>query len=461
MAEALTEYSTLHCLWQHLHHVWWHEESLWSKCHQDCTPQVHHWQHYHRLRQTDGGVGRTLPGTLLKGEHCHWLNCQEYLQFVYLGKAWHPTLSRGSEQGHHTPLLAAKLQERWHPTRSHQGWQADCPPPPPPPPPQASATVLGRGDCAPRHVWCKHHHPIQEQGWPQWLQQITMESPSSALVGKAFASMVLNRLQVLAEHIYSEAQCGLRAGRLTIDMIFSLHQLQEKCHKQRWPLYIAFINLTKAFDLVSWKGLFTLLQRIGCPPKLLRIITSFHEGMQGTVQYDCSSSYPFPIRNVVKQGLHTFPNTLQHLLLSSCCCLTPSVSQKMVHTSLPEVMEASSASHTSEQRPRCEEYWLGSCWLQMMLPWLHTLRKLYSDSSAASHAHVEFSLTISVKKTNIMGQDLSSIPSISIGDYILEVVEDFSYLGSTISGKISLDAKLNTWIGKAATAMAHLAKRVW
>ena len=54
----------------------------------------------------------------------------------------------------------------------------------------------------------------------------------------------------------------------------------------------------------------------------------------------------------------------------------------------------------------------------------------------------EFSLTISLKNTNIIGQDLSRI---SIGDCILEVVEDFTYLGSTISSNLSLDAKLNTW----------------
>ena len=60
-----------------------------------------------------------------------------------------------------------------------------------------------------------------------------------------------------------------------------------------------------------------------------------------------------------------------------------------------------------------------------------------------------------------MGQDLSSIPSISIGDYILEVVGDFTYLGSTISRNLSLDAKLNTQIIKAVAAMACLAKRVW
>ena len=36
--------------------------------------------------------------------------------------------------------------------------------------------------------------------------------------------------------------------RSKIDMIFSLRQLQEKCRKLRKPLYIAFIDLTKAFD---------------------------------------------------------------------------------------------------------------------------------------------------------------------------------------------------------------------
>ena len=73
----------------------------------------------------------------------------------------------------------------------------------------------------------------------------------------------------------------------------------------------------------------------------------------------------------------------------------------------------------------------------------------------------EFGLTISLKKTNIMGQDLSSIPSISISNYTLDVMEDFTYLGSTISRNLSLDAELNTWIGKTVTALPYLAKRVW
>ncbi|KAI0209229.1 hypothetical protein LSAT2_006073, partial [Lamellibrachia satsuma] len=88
-----------------------------------------------------------------------------------------------------------------------------------------------------------------------------------------------------AERIYHGSQCGFRTGRSTTDMIFSVQQLQEKC-EQRRPLYITFIDLTKAFDLVSRSGLFKLLEKTGCHSKLLSVTSSCHDNMKGTVKYD-------------------------------------------------------------------------------------------------------------------------------------------------------------------------------
>ena len=97
------------------------------------------------------------------------------------------------------------------------------------------------------------------------------------IVGKLFAKVVLMKMRVLAERIYPESQCGFRTKRATIDMIFSLRQLQEKCTEQEKPLYVAFINLTKEFDFVSRDGFFKILAKNGCPPTLLSIVKSFHD----------------------------------------------------------------------------------------------------------------------------------------------------------------------------------------
>ena len=105
-------------------------------------------------------------------------------------------------------------------------------------------------------------------------------------------------------------------------MVFSLRQLQEKCREQKRPLFLVFIDLTNAFDMVSRTGLFTLLERIGCPPKLLGMIRSFHDDMNGTVQYDGSSSDPYPIKNGVKQGCVLAPTLfgIFSLLLRHAFC---------------------------------------------------------------------------------------------------------------------------------------------
>ena len=90
-------------------------------------------------------------------------------------------------------------------------------------------------------------------------------------------------------------------------MIFSVRQLQEKCQEQNKPLFLAFLDLTKAFDLVSRSGLFQLLKKIGCPPKLHSIIELFHTDMQSTVCFNDATSDPFPINSGVKQGCMLAP----------------------------------------------------------------------------------------------------------------------------------------------------------
>ena len=75
-------------------------------------------------------------------------------------------------------------------------------------------------------------------------------------VGKVFSKLLLDRLtKWICPRVIPESQCGFRSGRGTVDMIFSVRQLQEKCIEHHVGLYQVFVDLTKAFDTVNRRAL--------------------------------------------------------------------------------------------------------------------------------------------------------------------------------------------------------------
>ncbi len=229
----------------------------------------------------------------------------------------------------------------------------------------------------------------------------------------------------------------------------------------------------KAFDLVGRKGLFTLLHRIGCPPKVLKMATSFHDEMKGTIQYDGSCSEAFLIRSGVKQGCVLAP-TLFGIFFSLLLrhAFRQSEDGVFIHTRSDGNLFnlAHLRAKTKVRRVLIREMLFAD---DATLT-AHTEEALKRLISSFARNSDEFGLTINtvpeemcqdvsscLKKSSFMGQDVISTPCISIGHHTLKTVEDFTYLGSTISSNLSLDNELNTRISKASIVMARLTKRVW
>ena len=64
-----------------------------------------------------------------------------------------------------------------------------------------------------------------------------------SIAGKTLARILLNRLiENISEDNLPEAQCGFRPGRSTIDMVFTVRQIQEKCSEQQMDLYAVLSN---------------------------------------------------------------------------------------------------------------------------------------------------------------------------------------------------------------------------
>ena len=109
-----------------------------------------------------------------------------------------------------------------------------------------------------------------------------------AHAGKVLLKIVANRLGDFCEDagILPEEQCGFRPQRSTTDMMFVVRRLQELGRTSNTSLDTCFIDLAKAYDSVDRVLLWELLARFGVPPRMIKVIRMFYDGMRARVQLD-------------------------------------------------------------------------------------------------------------------------------------------------------------------------------
>ena len=106
-----------------------------------------------------------------------------------------------------------------------------------------------------------------------------------------------------ARGILAEEQSGFRPNHSTTDMMFVINRLQELARKKGMPLYVYFIDLTKAYDSVDRTLLWTVLARIGVPQNMISVIRQFHNGMRARVRLnDRVCSGWFTVEQGLRQG---------------------------------------------------------------------------------------------------------------------------------------------------------------
>ena len=258
-----------------------------------------------------------------------------------------------------------------------------------------------------------------------------------SIAGKILARIMLNRItKHILDDVVSESQCGFRKQRGTVDMVFAIRQLQEKCVEQHQDLHLLFIDLTKAFDTVNRAALWAILSKLGCPPRFVQIIRSFHDGMFCRVIENGDASDPFPVSNGVKQGCVLAP-TLFSLLFAQM--LSAALSQteagvKIHYRTDGDVFNLRRLkSYTKVTRAIVRDFlFADDCALAA-----HSEVDLQELADCFATAAKSFGLTVSIKKTEVLRQLAPNTarppPNITMDGNALKNVDTFKYLGSGLA----------------------------
>jgi len=117
------------------------------------------------------------------------------------------------------------------------------------------------------------------------------------------AMKVLERVierRVRSKVSIDDMQFGFRPGRGTTDAIFIVRQIQERFLEQKRDLWMAFVDLEKAFDRVPREVVWWALRRLGVDEWLVTVIRAMYEGVTTAVKTNDGESDSFE----VKVGLH-------------------------------------------------------------------------------------------------------------------------------------------------------------
>ncbi|KAL8582730.1 hypothetical protein ACOMHN_051516 [Nucella lapillus] len=228
-------------------------------------------------------------------------------------------------------------------------------------------------------------------------------------------------------------------------------------------LYILFVDITKAFDTVSHPGLWNILSRIGIPPKMVKIIRCFYDGMNARL-VNGSENDEFPVTNGVKQGCVLAPTLFSFLfsmkLLSAFKDSDPGI--QITYRTDGGILNTQRLKAKTKVTKSLVRDLLYADDCAIVAHSEDDLQRL-ADSLSAATRH--FGLTISIKKTEVIFQpskgSTANMPEIKIDGKVLNNVDSFTYFGSSLSFSNSLDKEISNRIAKASASYGRLHKRVW
>ena len=99
-----------------------------------------------------------------------------------------------------------------------------------------------------------------------------------------------------------DSQFGSVPGRGTTDAIFVVRQLQEKYLAVNKRLYMAFVDLEKAFDRVPWKVIWWALKKLGVEEWIVRLVQGMYANARSQVRVGEGFSKEFEVKVGVHQG---------------------------------------------------------------------------------------------------------------------------------------------------------------
>ena len=215
-------------------------------------------------------------------------------------------------------------------------------------------------------------------------------------------------------------QAGFRKGFGTIDHLFTINQVLQKCHEYQQPLCMAFIDFEKAFDSIKTSSMIKAITNQGVDQHIVDTLSNIYHSATSRVCLHEASDY-FRIGKGVRQG--------------------DTISPKLFTATLEEAFR--NIQWENIGIPIDDKMLTNLRYADDVAKFGRTPLDLQRAINRGSEETKQIGLKMNIGKCSVMFNDFCDEDSIEIDGQPLEKMNKFVYLGQEINTKGDFDGEIS------------------
>lgn len=259
---------------------------------------------------------------------------------------------------------------------------------------------------------------------------------------KLFEKIIEKRLREQIEPSLSESQSGFRKKKCTQDHVFALKEIINRNLARNRAVYIAFLDMEKAFDKVPREKIWEILTKKKVEPKLIGVIKCLYKTTRNCVISKNMISGEFVTKEGVRQG-----GSLSPLLFITFMDELIKETQELVK---PMII-----GYRNLETVSVSEY----AFADDIAVVARSEKDLEDNINIWNKVLAENGMRLNKSKSKVMAitEDQKKI-HIRVDGELLEQVDNFQYLGTILDHQGRQEAELNNRIKKANGAYHAMSK---
>lgn len=247
---------------------------------------------------------------------------------------------------------------------------------------------------------------------------------------KILTTIIKRRIEKNIDENLNCDQFGFRNGRGTREAILALRIITEESLRVNKPVFIAFVDLQKAFDNVNWNIMMKILEEIGLNFKDRRIIFNLYKNQKAYIELGEESEVA-SIRKGVRQG----------------CQISPYLFNIYIEKAIEEIKECCTGILLSGRRVQMLRF---ADDIAVLAPDEFNLKR---SLETMNEVFEKYRMRINMKKTEILvcSREKEEV-NIYVNEEKIKQISAFKYLGSNITDDAKSTNDIKQRIALAKTA---------